>query len=148
MVTCTGQLTWTSSLWGEEKQSVVTSREASATTDSEQMPSDPLQCLPSPASSAVHSSAPAQPDPMKDQKGTKRALLTFSSSPDKHSYPLASQTGLFILEGWRWIYSRATLYRGLGRTQFGGPWESRLGQDGARPGRCSSGPLPGSPSGR
>lgn len=36
---------------------------------------------------------------MKDQKGPKRALLTFSSSPDKHSYPLVNQAALFILEG-------------------------------------------------
>lgn len=72
----------------------------------------------------THSSATAQQDAMKDQKGNKRAPLTFNFSPDKHSYSLVSCTGLFILEGWRWIYSQATLYR------------ERLGED---PGREAMG---------
>ncbi|KAL6050537.1 hypothetical protein STEG23_005153 [Scotinomys teguina] len=46
------------------------------------------------------SSATAQQDPMKDQKGTKRALLTFNLSLDEHSYSLEIvENPEFILGG-------------------------------------------------
>lgn len=96
-----GQLTWTSSLLGEEKQSVLTSPEAPATTDF----SLQNKCHPTLSSVSAqswpplptHSSAPAWPDPMKEPERNQEDSAYLQLQP--------RQTQLSLGEPSRLIYT-------------------------------------------